>query len=330
MKPKRGRPRGLKVFLALGILAVVALGLFVLQARDQLSTETERKSTSAEPSCPRWLSFVSTRSGRKQIYALDITHPSEVQKITRLTGQVFDPTWSPDGRRLAFRWFQPRDDAVGVYVADADGSNVNLLVEGGVTPNWSPDGRLIAHAGPKGISLVDVVRALNGDASASRALTRSDPTTPQEYPDWSSDGSQLLFAGYRRAEGGTSVGSYDIWIINADGTGLRDLTPYSSLEYGATWSPDGDQIVFGSLRGSSPDQGEDLFVIDTDGTDLRRLTTSGGNGAPAWSPDGRWIAFVSSREGNPDVYIMQPDGTGLRRLTTDPRGDYSPAWLGEC
>jgi Tol biopolymer transport system component len=275
--------------------------------------------------CGQRLSFVSERSGRKQIYSIDIQHPSSVTQVTDLPGHAFDPTWSPDGRRFAFRWFRSAD-SLGVFVAESDGSGVKLLVDGGVTPNWSPDGRFIGHAAPGGLFIVDVAAAIRGSDTAGRTLTES--TQPQEYPDWSPDGERLLFAGYRTE--GPGGGSYDIWTIDADGSNLLDLTPWPSLEYGATWSPDGKQVVFGSLRGSAVERGEDLFIIDANGDNLARLTSTGGNGAPAWSPNGRWIAFVSNRVGNPDVYLMRPDGSRLRRLTTHRAGGYSPTWIGEC
>jgi Tol biopolymer transport system component len=82
---------------------------------------------------------------------------------------------------------------------------------------------------------------------------------------------------------------------DADGSNLRNLTPAPSLESGATWSPDGLILVFGSDRASSSRLGGDLFMIGLDGTGLDHLT-NGRSYAPEWSPDGRWIAFNPGRQ----------------------------------
>ena len=143
------------------------------------------------------LSFVSTRRGMEQIYRIDIRRPEEVSRVTRLPGFAMDHTWSPDGSRLAFRWF--RGGRVAVFVANADGTDVQLLVDEAAMPDWSPDGRLIAFANlrDRGISVVDVEKALRGGESAVRIVTRSDQDIPEEQPVWSPDGRQIAFTSHR-------------------------------------------------------------------------------------------------------------------------------------
>jgi Tol biopolymer transport system component len=321
--------RRLVVLVAIGAAAVVGglvvVGLDRAKPREWGGTERTRTSAAAGVTCATpstRLSFVSFRQGGQEIHVLDLRRPHKVTRVTRLPWAVGDPAWSPDGRWLAFRWFRPRTESVGIYVAKADGSGVRLLADGGLTPDWSPDGRQIAYAGAgQGISVLDVKSALKGTDSASATLV--EPTFQQEYPVWSPDGTRLLFAGHQG-------GSYDIWVVNADGTGLCNLTPAPSLEYGASWSPDRTEIVFGSDRDGGPQEGGDIYVIEADGTNLRRLTRGGGNWGPAWSPDGRWIAFNSTRHGNSEIYIMRPDGTDQRRLTFKRKFDGKVVWVGEC
>lgn len=315
---------------AIGVVMIVtmAVGGCTESGRRSNGTGSEQPppgsgtaSSSVSVSCGRastQLSFVSTRDGREEIYVLDINRPQDATRITDLPGAVEDPTWSPDGRHLAFRWFH--NGSVGLYVASADGSNVRLLADGGVTPDWSPDGRLIAYArAPGDIWVVNVQAALRGHSSSSRVLIRRNARlTQMEYPRWSPDGKHLLFAGY-------VSGSFDVWVADAEGTHVRDITPQSSLEYSATWSPDGTKIVFDSNRDTTT--GDDLYIVDSDGSNLRRITSSPTGGGPAWSPDGRWIAFVSTRDGNTELYIMRPDGTNQRRLTNDSAEDLGPVWL---
>ena len=273
------------------------------------------------------LSFVSTRTGREQIYLLDVRRPEHLTQITTLPGFVMDPAWSPDGRRVAFRWFRPNTDTVGVYVADADGSSVRLLAEPAGMPDWSPDGRSIAFANldpeHRGISVAEVDDALAGEESAVRIVTEADADVPEEAPAWSPDGARIAFTSQRS-------GSSDVWVVDADGTHMRDLTPKPSLDDSPAWSPDGRHILFGSDRASHSPFGGDLFSMRPDGTNVRRLTREGHNYAPAWSPDGRWIAFNSQRDGNSEVYVMRPDGTGQRRLTDHLEADGIAAWVGDC
>jgi TolB protein len=276
------------------------------------------------------LSFVSERSGREQIYLLDIRHAQRVTRVTRLPGFVGYPTWSPNGRRLAFMWLRPGATTPGIYVAESNGPTVRLLVDQAGSPAWSPNGQLIAYtrlrANTRGISVVHVERALRGERSAIRDLTRVNPAIPEEWPAWSPDGKRIAFTSQRS-------GSSDIWVLDRDGSHLRNLTPQPSLEAVATWSPDGKQIVFGSDRAAHSQFGGDLFRMNADGGNVRRLTFSSGpkgNYGPAWSPDGRWIAFNSQRDGNSEVYLMRPDGTRQRRVTYQPRGDAFVTWVGGC
>jgi TolB protein len=107
----------------------------------------------------------------------------------------------------------------------------------------------------------------------------------------------------------------DVEVISADGTGRRRLTSAPEVDGGPAWSPDGDSIVFGSLR----DGNAEIYVMRVDGSDQRRLTDdSADDVAGRFSPDGTKVVFASNREGSFDIWDIDVDGTGLRRLTTDP------------
>lgn len=314
------------------LLVAISLGAFVgaLSRREPIvgsSQTTGRPTGLACRSGSGWVSFVSVRNGREQIYALNVAEPDRVVRISRLPGIAMDPAWSPDGRSVAFRWFNPAvgADAPAVYVADADGEDPRLLVENAAMPDWSPDGRSIAFANldvdHRGISVVEVHRTLSGGPADVRIVTETDGHIPEEAPDWSPDGTRIAFTSHRS-------GSSDIWVVDADGTDVRDLTGDAvALDTSPDWSPDGARIVFGSDRDSEPRAGGDLYSIRPDGNGLRRLTTQGQNYGPVWSPDGRLIAFNSQRDGNSELYVMNPDGTDQRRLTFEPRPDGIPAWM---
>ena len=141
-------------------------------------------------------------------------------------------------------------------------------------------------------------------------------------------GGQILFTCY------TGPGGHGgLFLLDVATGQVRAVTSDRAWNYGATWSPDGTQIVYMSTREGR----SDLYVMDlSNGGRVRRLTNGRGfNEEPSWSPDGAWIAFQSTRDGikaplSPrrlykELYLVHPDGTDLRRLT-QPGFNANPAW----
>ncbi len=248
-----------------------------------------------------------------------------------------------------------------IYLADYDGANVKRLTVSRVlnsTPAWSPDGRSIAYMSyPNGFPDVIVSYLYEG------RLTRPANGTIAVHnftPAFSPDGRQIAFWSNRN-------GNPDIYIMNVDGTGLRQLTSNPAIDESPTWSPNGQQIAFISDRTGAPQ----VFVIGTDGTGEERLTyesyasrptwspppfneiafTSrtgpgfdikvldlatravrqltfglGSNESPSYSPNGRHIAFMSTRgSGLKQIYTIGRDGNGLSRVTSTGNNEM-PSW----
>jgi hypothetical protein len=128
----------------------------------------------------------------------------------------------------------------------------------------------------------------------------------------------------------TRDGNYEIYVMNADGTGLVNVSNNSADDHGPEWSPDGSKIVFSSFRVAAGN--EEIYVMNADGSSPTRLTTDpSGDFSPTWSPDGTRIAFTSVRDGNAEIYVMNADGTGqVNRTnsagTADERAAWSTAW----
>ena len=172
------------------------------------------------------------------------------------------------------------------------------------------------------------IYSMNGDGTDVRRLTGA-PGQDQPGPV-SPDGTRLLFTSDRDDPKG------DIYVMNVDGTGVTRLTFGGGLDGGPSWSKDGKRILFHSVRAALdpanawyPDY--DIYVMNADGSQLTRLTTGGGyDGEPAWSPDGKRIAFVSGRAnptgGTVEIYVMNIDGSNVQRLTSFNRVADAPAW----
>jgi Tol biopolymer transport system component len=133
----------------------------------------------------------------------------------------------------------------------------------------------------------------------------------------------------------TRDGDPEIYVMNADGTGITRLTNSLGNDVSPAWSPDGTRIAFRSDRDGG---NEEIYVMNADGTSVTRLTNDGNfDEEPAWSPDGKRIAFQSNRAGHFEIYVMKADGSGVTRLTRDLptlcqrgvsvcRAELSPAW----
>lgn len=168
-----------------------------------------------------------------------------------------------------------------------------------------------------------VLYGMDADGGAEGRLTGQEPDGaatdgfPFEiHPAWSPDGSRIAFASARS-------GSFDLYVMDADGESIRRLTTSEDDDGHPTWSPDGRRIAF--QRG---DEGH-IFVMSADGGDARRVTDDlAPESDPAWSPDGRWIAYSRRQPGTDlrEIWLAAPDGSERRRLTTLSAAAYGPAW----
>jgi Tol biopolymer transport system component len=179
---------------------------------------------------------------------------------------------------------------------------------------------------------------MDPDGSGKRRLVRSTLLYHLSHLAWSPDRRKLVFAAHlgRSAQPCDRGGpcNKEIFVINADGSGLRRLTRNAAADSAPAWSPDGQKIAW-TTRGHGT--GTDVFVMNADGSDQQDLTPKPGNQLePRWSPDGHAILFTAAPPGQPlrasgvrfsDVYVMNADGSGQQDLTqTRASGEGNPAW----
>jgi Tol biopolymer transport system component len=122
------------------------------------------------------------------------------------------------------------------------------------------------------------------------------------------------------------TGTYNVYVVNADGGGLRQLTRFRSGDVGRpALSPDGKSVVFD--RAKTADGDFDIWIVRSDGHGLRDLTPGPRDDtAPSWSPDGAKVLFASDRGGAYDIFVMKASGTGMVQLSDRGRGDLEPAF----
>ncbi len=203
-----------------------------------------------------------------------------------------------------------------LFIMEYDGENLRKVTKHGafvISPDCSSDGKRVIFSSNRTWDH-DLYRLDFEDTkifpTKGWEITRS--INLDTSPRWSPDGSEVAFA----RDG-------DIYVASPSGEILRRLTMSKSIETSPTWSPDGREIAFVSDDGGRPN----LYVMSSDGKNRRKITYSGYNTDPSWSPNSyvNRITFVRTQGSKSDIYTISPDGDGEIRLTSSGNNEH-PSW----
>ncbi|HEX6053005.1 MAG TPA: LpqB family beta-propeller domain-containing protein [Gemmatimonadaceae bacterium] len=270
------------------------------------------------------IAFTSTRDGDSYIYVAT-DDGSQVRRLTRGTR----PTWSPDGRWIAFTGRSGETSDLRVIRVDGSGERVVAAPAGMAA--WSPDGTKILFSGDPWFATPGLF-VVNPDGSGLTQVLSGDFDDPPGnwlgYPAWSPDGKSIAFLREN------DYMWWGVYVINSDGSSPRNIAGGNLLE--PSWSPDGTMMAVGHL-------GRVIGTMNADGSGLqlydRALAFN-----PDWSPDGRSLIFegfassvgdsASSVGSRMRIYVLDRQTRAVRQLIPDaiaPKNpsywDHEPVWL---
>ena len=313
------------------ILVVIAVGLCLLIPAAKINLG---EINASDPSIPTPLStstpiptptkpnigriiFTCTRGDFNQLCIVN-ADGTGYQQITNVQAHNYYPVYSPLGGSMVYASNQ-NGGYFDLFLFVFEGSRLIRLTENignVISPSFSPDGQTILFAnraaeGPTSLWTVD-------QTGKNPKLLYAGPNTIVSA-DWSPDGATVAFAmAVDRPD------AYEIFLMNADGTNVRQLTRgLEGVGGSLDWSPDGKYL----LIYAGPAGDKNIFRIDVEAQTASQLTDGGNNAACSYSPDGQWIAFNSLRNNDQaDLFVMRADGSSMRQITDDPEPDWQPQW----
>jgi Tol biopolymer transport system component len=306
--------------------AALALGLFAAF----LAVEVPSAHGGTFPGGNGLIVFVADQfaTGDYEIYTMK-PDGSGMTQLTDTSGVNTTPTWSADGKKIAF--LSTRDGGnPEIYVMNADGSDqMRLTTTAGSenTISWSADGKKIAFMSdevtvdnPTGDTEIFV---MNADGSDVTQLTSN--SIPDASSSYSPDGTKIAFD---RDVNGPS----EIWTMNADGSGQTQITSNpGTQDVSPKWSPDGTKILWRRDFGGCGQA--DIWVMNADGSSPSPVICDsvGHESAGTYSPDGEKLVFISTRDfnggfGQEEIYVANADGSSQTRITTTTYNEFGPDW----
>jgi TolB protein len=292
--------------------------IFAHQASDDIMTLTQYKGVARTR-----LAFVSDRDATKQrrskeIYIVDYDGFNP-RRVTVNGSLNITPTWSPDGRTLAYVSYRQGSPLVylarifeGQSVANVTGERDGSQA---FAPAFSPDGHSLAFASNRAGNMDIWVSGADGANPRRLTTTQASDTAPC----WSPTGQEIAFTSNR-------TGTPQIWTMDSEGLNVRRLTTVGNYNDGCAWNParQYSEIAYTArLEGG----GFDIAIIDLASGQVRQITQGRGSCEYAsWAPNGRHLVFSCNRGGRWEITITDREGRSLQTLATGPGNNVQPDW----
>lgn len=282
-------------------------------------------------------------SDEENMQIFSIVRPGARARKLTSGGSGFNPDYSPDGRQLAFerRFGGMRPDAI--VTMGSDGSSPALVQTtcsgepclGDSSPAWSPDGHRLVFERAFGPIIEDTAAGLdlvtaNADGTNEQLLRRfrsleADGREPHDA-QWSPDGTRIavnVLNTRARPRNGSAI-----YVLDADGSDFRKVTPIRLNAGSPDWAPNGRRIAFNSsYEGQAA---VEIYTVRSDGSGLKRVRREPKDSfsfEPVWSPNGKRIAFAhATSETVPHIWTMTRNGKQLRQVTRGSKPDFRPDW----
>ena len=242
--------------------------------------------------------FQSNRAGGLKLFVARLDG-TELRQLTSGPGDDATPIWSPDGTQVAFA--SDRGGNEDVWLVRADGTELRNLTNhpaGDSHPNWSPDGRFMVFCSTRGDGENDDIYVIDTGGSNLRRLT-DNGLHWDTFPSFSPDGRTILFRRLlrERTSEGTLANS-EVMRMNADGSGVANLSQHPWFDGWPSWSPDGRRIAFSSNRSDA----YQIYVMNADGSGIIRVVDSPYTDVrPQWLPDGKGLIFNREHDGRTEM-----------------------------
>jgi TolB protein len=254
----------------------------------------------------------------------------EATGVEQLTGlENTYPAWSPDGSKIVFESTRDGSDA-DIFVMNADATNVAQLTENDAydgTPVFTPDGKFVVYTSEQDGN--PEIYAMRADGSEPRNLTRHPGA--DGHPRVSADGRRIFFNSNRTSDPASFARgtmerdqNHEIYSMALDGDDVRRLTDLPDWDTYPVPSPDGTQLLWRRIDAiggkSESGRNSEVYWMNLATGERRNITANQAyDGWPAWSPDGKRIAFASNRANTEfeafDIYVAADDGSNPTRVT---------------
>lgn len=263
--------------------------------------------------------FTTARDGNFEVYTMN-EDSSEVKNLTNHPKTDYGLGWSLNGKQILF--YSNRTGNEDIWQMNNDGTspiNLTNTISNERAATYSPNGKTIAFISDRDQKTTDLY-TMNANGSNVTRLTNYKSYC--ESATFTNDGKHIIYTMIFQKDASDKNENGEIFIIDADGKNLKQLTNRTGFDSGASVSPNGKKIAF---YGKSETGNTDIFIMNLDGTAIQNLTNDKmPDYSPSWSPDGNWISFTSGTGNNYDIWKLNIVSKERKRLTTQPKRDETP------